>query len=100
MVPRVVVAVVADFQCQGQGGDWKGADFNWDGDSDTDDMSKDDDSLSNFDGEEDDRDFIIDGLGFDGNGMVEILTEGDEEDSDRVNLLVVEMKRRIYKDNG
>ncbi|CAI9784731.1 unnamed protein product [Fraxinus pennsylvanica] len=56
------------------------ADFDGDGDSDADDASNDDDSLSEFDDGEEDMDFIVDGAEFDGNGMM-VLTEDDEDDS-------------------
>ncbi|KAL6533731.1 hypothetical protein OROHE_013564 [Orobanche hederae] len=52
-----------------------------DGDSDdVDDMSNDDDSVSGFDDDDEDGDFIIDD--FDGEGILEIVNEGDEEDND------------------
>ncbi|KAL1552625.1 DDB1- and CUL4-associated factor 1-like [Salvia divinorum] len=54
-----------------------------DSDSDADDMSNDDDSASDFDDDgDDDGDFLMDGMGFD-EGMLELVTEGDEDyDSD------------------
>ncbi|KAK6158646.1 hypothetical protein DH2020_005960 [Rehmannia glutinosa] len=60
-------------------------DLDGDGDSDdADDMSN-DDSVSGFDDdEEDDGDFIIDDVDFDGDGILEIVTEGDEDDDDEV----------------
>ncbi|KAL0330949.1 UNVERIFIED_CONTAM: DDB1- and CUL4-associated factor1 [Sesamum angustifolium] len=62
------------------------ADLDGDGDSDADDMSADDDSISEFDDdeEEDDADFIMDGVDFDGGGILEIVTEGDEDDESEV----------------
>ncbi|KAF2313569.1 hypothetical protein GH714_011787 [Hevea brasiliensis] len=61
-----------------------GPDLDGDGESDTDDMSNedDDDSLSELDDEED-GDFIMDDADFDGGpGILEIVTEGDEDDDD------------------
>ena len=51
--------------------------------SDADDMSNDDDdSVSDLD-EDEDGDFILDDVDFDGGpGILEIVTEGDEEDDD------------------
>ncbi|KAF3943041.1 hypothetical protein CMV_030361 [Castanea mollissima] len=54
-----------------------GPDLDGDGDSDADDMSNDDDSVSDLDDDEDDGDFIMDG-----GGILEIVTDGDEDDDD------------------
>ncbi|KAI3468457.1 hypothetical protein Pfo_025120 [Paulownia fortunei] len=60
-------------------------DLDGDGDSDADDMSNDDDSVSEFDDdEEDDGDFIMEDIDFDGGGILEIVTEGDEDDDSEV----------------
>ncbi|KAI5656747.1 hypothetical protein M9H77_25540 [Catharanthus roseus] len=55
-----------------------------DGESDGDDMSNGEDSGSDLDDEEeDDGDFLMDDLDFDGGaGLLEIVTEGDEDDDD------------------
>ncbi|KAH6759645.1 DDB1-CUL4 associated factor 1 [Perilla frutescens var. frutescens] len=55
-------------------------DLGVDGDSDGDDMSNEDDSASDFDDEEDDGDFMLDDVDFEGGGILEIVTEGDEDD--------------------
>ena len=56
-------------------------DLDVDGDSDADDMSNEDDSASDFD-DDDEGDFLMEGMGFD-DGMLELVTEGDEDyDSD------------------
>lgn len=62
-------------------------DLDLDGDSDGDDMSNDDDSLSEFDDDEEDGDFIMDGVDFDGSGILEIVTEGDDDDDDDSDIL-------------
>ncbi|GFP81592.1 ddb1- and cul4-associated factor homolog 1 [Phtheirospermum japonicum] len=63
-------------------------DLDGDGDDSDDDgdMSDGDDSVSDFD-EDDDGDFIIDDVDFDGEGILEILTEGDEDDDDDDDVL-------------
>ncbi|CAI9775647.1 unnamed protein product [Fraxinus pennsylvanica] len=55
-------------------------DIDEDGDSDANDISNDDDSVGEFDDDEEDGDFIMDGIDFGGGGILEILTEGDEND--------------------
>lgn len=59
-------------------------DLDEDGDSDGDDISNDDDSVGEFDDDEEDGDFIMDGLDFGGGGILEIVTEGDEDDDSEV----------------
>lgn len=56
-----------------------------DGDSDADDMSNDDDddSITDLDDDDDDGDFIMDEMDFDGGGgILDILTEGDDDGDD------------------
>lgn len=57
-----------------------------DGESDGDDLSNDDDSLGDFeedDDDDDDGDFVMDDADFDGGGgILELVTEGDEDDND------------------
>ncbi|PIN09480.1 hypothetical protein CDL12_17941 [Handroanthus impetiginosus] len=61
------------------------ADLDGDGDTDGDDMSNDDDTGSEFDDdEEDDGDFMMDDVDFDGGGILEIVTEGDEDDDSEI----------------
>ncbi|CAN4128261.1 unnamed protein product [Withania somnifera] len=56
-----------------------GTDIDGDGESDADDLSNDDDSVSELDDE--DGDFIVDGVDFGGGaGILEIVTDGEEED--------------------
>lgn len=60
-----------------------GPDLDGDGESDADDMSNDDDddSVSDLDDDDDDGDFVMDD--FDGGaGILEIVTDGDEDDDD------------------
>ncbi|CAN4076502.1 unnamed protein product [Withania somnifera] len=59
-----------------------GTDLDGDGESDADDLSNDDDSVSELDDEEDeDGDFVVDGVDFGGGaGILEIVTDGEEED--------------------
>ncbi|CAI9771660.1 unnamed protein product [Fraxinus pennsylvanica] len=59
-------------------------DLDEDVDSDADDISNDDDSVGEFDDDEEDGDFIMDGLDFGGGGILEIVTEGDEDDDSEV----------------
>ncbi|XP_021715939.1 DDB1- and CUL4-associated factor homolog 1-like [Chenopodium quinoa] len=60
-----------------------GPDLDGDGDSDGDDMSNDDSGSDIDDDDEDDGDFLVDGGGYDvGGGILEILSEGDEDDDD------------------
>lgn len=61
-----------------------GGDLDGDGDDiSNDEDDDDDDSGSDLDDEEDDADFIMDDVDFDGGGgILEIVTEGDEEDDD------------------
>lgn len=63
-----------------------GTDLDGDGESDPDDLSNDDDSVSELDDEEDeDGDFIVDGVDFgDGGGILEIVTDGEDDDSELV----------------
>lgn len=60
-----------------------GPDMDGDGESDSDDMSNDDDdSVSDLD-DDDDGDFVMDDVDFDGGpGILEIVTEGDDEEDD------------------
>ncbi|KAI4376223.1 hypothetical protein MLD38_014009 [Melastoma candidum] len=59
-----------------------GTSLDGDSDSDPDNMSYGDNSVSDLD-EDDDGDFVLDELEFDdGTGMLEIVTEGDEDDDD------------------
>ncbi|KAL3844348.1 hypothetical protein ACJIZ3_001751 [Penstemon smallii] len=57
-------------------------DLDEDGDSDADDMSNDDDdSVSDFgEDEEDDAEFIMDVVGLDRDGLLDLMAEGDEND--------------------
>ncbi|XP_028790520.1 LOW QUALITY PROTEIN: DDB1- and CUL4-associated factor homolog 1-like, partial [Neltuma alba] len=58
--------------------------------SDADDLSndEDDDSITDLDNDDDDGDFIMDDLDFDGGtGILEIVTEGDEDDDDDSQVL-------------
>ena len=70
-----------------------GPDIDGHGASDADDMSNDDeDSMNELDDydEEEDADFFIDDLNFDGRGgMLEIVTEDDEDDSQVVESLSI-----------
>ncbi|KAJ8555323.1 hypothetical protein K7X08_012819 [Anisodus acutangulus] len=63
-----------------------GTDLDGDGESDADDLSNDDDSVSELDDEEDeDGDFIVDGVDFgDGAGILEIVTDGEDDDSELI----------------
>ncbi|OIT36019.1 PREDICTED: DDB1- and CUL4-associated factor homolog 1-like [Nicotiana attenuata] len=63
-----------------------GTDLDGDGESDADDMSNDDDSVSELDDEDDeDGDFIVDGVDFGGGaGILEIVTDGEDDDSELV----------------
>ncbi|KAL8536722.1 hypothetical protein ACS0TY_012053 [Phlomoides rotata] len=54
-------------------------DLDGDSDSDGDDLSNDDDNASDFDDDDDDGDFTMED--FDGGGILEIVTEGDEDDN-------------------
>lgn len=61
-----------------------------DSDSDSDDLSndEDDDSITDLDDDDEDGDFIMDDLDFDGgSGILEIVTEGDEDDSQILDSL-------------
>lgn len=55
-----------------------GPDLDGDGESDIDLSNDDDDSVSDLDDDDDDGDFMLDG----GSGILEIVTEGDEDDDD------------------
>ncbi|XP_043706657.1 DDB1- and CUL4-associated factor homolog 1-like isoform X2 [Telopea speciosissima] len=66
-----------------------GTDLDADIDSEGDDMSNgdedDDESIDEMDEDDEDGDFVIDNLDFDaGTGILEIVTEGDEEEDDEV----------------
>ena len=62
-----------------------GPDLNGDGESDADEMSnEDDDSVSELD-DDDDGDFIMDDVDFDGGGeILEIVTEGEDDDDSQL----------------
>ncbi|XP_048494983.1 DDB1- and CUL4-associated factor homolog 1 isoform X3 [Beta vulgaris subsp. vulgaris] len=60
-----------------------GSGLDGDGDSDGDDMSNDDSVTDIDDDDEDDGDFLVDDANYDvGGGILEIVTEGDEDDDD------------------
>lgn len=61
-----------------------GPDIDGDGESDADDMSNDDDSISDLDDDDDDDgDFLMDDVDFGGgDGLLEIVTDGEEDDDD------------------
>lgn len=74
--------------------------------SDADDMSNDDDeddddSVTDLDDDEDDGDFVMDDLDFDGGtGLLEIVTEGDEDDDDSQVLESLSSGEEDYVGNG
>lgn len=59
-----------------------GADVDEDGESDDADISNDDESGNELDEDEEDGDFMMDDLDFDSGGILEIVTEGEEDDDD------------------
>ncbi|KAL2925727.1 DDB1- and CUL4-associated factor-like protein 1 [Bienertia sinuspersici] len=60
-----------------------GPGFDVDGGSDGGDMSNDDSATDiDDDDDDDDGDFLVDGAGFEGGGILDIVTEGDEDEDD------------------
>lgn len=79
-----------------------GSDLNEDGDSDADDLSHEDDSGSDLDDDDDDDgDFIMDDVDFGGRGgLLEIVTEGDDDDDSQVVESFSSGDEDDFVDNG